>query len=140
MVKINMEIIPVIHVVDNKQLIANVETCVRCGVNKIFLIDHQNDSRFLPAKADVIKSIHKDLWIGVNMLGYDIKELLINADGFDLLNRTDALWSDEGLTELDMDELRDIEIRNTYEGQFFGGLAFKYQKQPDQGHEVFFVQ
>lgn len=127
-----MEIIPVIHVVNNEQVFDNVEICKRNGINKIFLIDHCSDGkRSLPSYSEEIRERY-GLWVGVNLLGQDIEKLLIKAEEWDLLNfKTDAIWSDDGLTHFDMDKLMDIEYKNTYNGQFFGGLAFKYQKQPD---------
>ncbi len=125
-----MEIIPVIHIVDNKQVFTNVETCVKCGINKIFLIDHSGSERSLPSYSEEIKADYK-LWVGINLLGHDIKKILTRAEEWALFNfHTDAIWSDEDLSHLSVDELLDIKSKITYKGEYFGGLAFKYQRQP----------
>lgn len=125
-----MEIIPVIHIVNDKQVFTNVEICKLNGIKKIFLIDHIGIDRSLPSYSEEIKDKY-GLWVGINLLGEDIEKILTRADEWYLLNKTDAIWSDDGLTHFDMDKLMEIDCKNRYEGQFFGGLAFKYQKQPE---------
>jgi 2-keto-3-deoxy-6-phosphogluconate aldolase len=47
MKKINTEIIPVIHMINENQVLTNVETCLSCGIEKIFIINHQTTSEEL---------------------------------------------------------------------------------------------
>jgi len=35
-----MEIIPVIHIIDEHQVVENIRTILNCGINKVFFIDH----------------------------------------------------------------------------------------------------
>jgi 2-keto-3-deoxy-6-phosphogluconate aldolase len=41
---IKTEIIPVIHMINQNQVLTNVKTCVESGVNKVFIINHQSPS------------------------------------------------------------------------------------------------
>lgn len=64
------------------------------------------------------------------MLGYSSVDLITRPDGGLFLNNVDAIWSDDDLSFLDKAKLFEIKEKRTFKGQFFGGLAFKYQKQP----------
>jgi len=133
-----MEIIPVIHIIDEHQVVENIRTILNCGINKVFFIDHNGGYKrpimfAKDCKYNVKKWCGTDLWVGVNMLGCDAKKLLCGEEirniSYDL-SGIDGLWSDDGLSHLTETELLDIKANITYKGQFFGGLAFKYQSQP----------
>lgn len=55
MKKINTEIIPVIHMINENQVLTNVETCLSCGIEKIFIINHQTTSEELIKCAERVK-------------------------------------------------------------------------------------
>jgi hypothetical protein len=82
------------------------------------LISHSQDNDYLLKTAIKVKAEYPDLWVGVNFLGYK---------PWDALNmympKIDGLWIDETLST-------DIWDKRKYHGMVFGGLAFKYQKQP----------
>lgn len=52
---IKTEIIPVIHMINQNQVLTNVKTCVESGVNKVFIINHQSPSNELIKCASYIK-------------------------------------------------------------------------------------
>ncbi len=117
-----MEIIPVIHVLDDVQVYKNIDTCVECGIQKIFLICHSDYRRSLVELAKEVKSKYK-LWVGINLLGVETDYLLTETN----LDGIDGLWCDDGLSHLSKKQLTEIKGCREFRGMFFGGLAFKYQ-------------
>ncbi len=112
------EIIPVIHKISDEQVKTNIETCLSCGINKIFLIDHGSyDFRTLLNNAISLKEEY-GIWIGVNFLG------LKTIDSIALDIPIDGMWCDSTLS------IADSLAYRKFKGQLFGGLAFKYQPQP----------
>lgn len=116
---IKTEIIPVIHMVNEKQVFDNVETCKQCGIEKVFLINHVVSVRDLLDCAHRVKSKYPDMWVGVNMLGTPTHIALSNT-----LEGIDGLWCDATIGAIEAKKVRQ------FKGMFFGGLAFKYQPQP----------
>lgn len=113
------ELIPVIHMVNENQVLTNVKTCVECGIKKVFLINHVVTIADLIKCAESVRQEYPKLWIGLNLLGTTTEDA-ISQD----LKGIDGLWCDASIT-ID----RVMEYRN-FKGMFFGGLAFKYQPQP----------
>lgn len=118
-----MEIIPVIHMLNEKQVFANVDTCLDCDIKKIFLINHQVMNEELLHTAFQVKKQHSKLWVGINLLGLSTKESL-NLD-----IPVDGMWCDETISE------KEANCRK-FQGIFFGGIAFKYQPQPKSLEEA----
>jgi 2-keto-3-deoxy-6-phosphogluconate aldolase len=56
--KVNTELIPVIHMVNEDQVLTNVETCLSCGIKKVFIINHQTTSEELIKCAKKIKEVY----------------------------------------------------------------------------------
>lgn len=112
------EIIPVIHMLNQNQVITNVKTCIDCGIKKVFLINHSVSRDELIDCAFRVKKEYPKLWVGINMLGIPTK----NALNYEF--KLDGLWCDESITSFDAQLVRN------FKGMFFGGLAFKYQPQP----------
>lgn len=119
--KMKTEIIPVIHKIDDSQVKSNVETCLSCDIKKVFIIDHNISKpkvyEDLIKTAQTVKWDYK-MWVGVNLLGVST----VKALSHDIL--VDALWCDESISPTMAKRYRE------FKGQFFGGLAFKYQPQP----------
>lgn len=115
---INTELIPVIHMIDERQVFINLDTCFKHDINKVFLINHRVGVRALLNCAELVKKAHPKLWLGVNMLG----EHPLTAISQDLLY--EGMWLDETITSGVSRELR------KFRGMLFTGLAFKYQPQP----------
>ena len=110
------ELIPVIHMTSLEQVFRNVEICVKCGIEKVFLINHVVTVNEVLYAAREVKSEYPDLWIGVNLLGVDTESAIkLN----DIL--IDGLWCDGTITK---------DYNRNFNGIIFGGLAFKYQRQP----------
>lgn len=115
---IKTEIIPVIHIINTNQLFKNIQTCLECGIEKVFLIDHHSPKLFLLLEdVEDVKMVYPNLWVGINALGDKASELIM----LDL--PVDGLWCDDSVT---IEEYNQKQFKGTY----FGGLAFKYQPQP----------
>jgi len=119
-----IKIIPVIHYNNNKQLNTNVQTCLKFGINDVFLIDHACDNENLIDEAKTLKMNYPNLWVGVNLLGVKT----VDALQYNLEN-IDGLWSDQTISIDDFS-------KRTFNGLYFGGLAFKYQPQPTDLEEA----
>jgi hypothetical protein len=115
--KVNTELIPVIHMVNEDQVLTNVETCLSCGIKKVFIINHQTTSEELIKCAKKIKEVYPVLWVGVNMLDKYVEDAILYEFEFD------GLWCDQSI------KLEDYKYRK-FKGMLFTGLAFKYQPQP----------
>jgi len=111
------ELIPVIHMVNQNQVMTNVKTCVESGVQKIFIINHQTTSNELISCANKVKETYPNLWIGLNMLDVQAKDAILYEFDFD------GLWCDQSIKP------DDYKWRK-FKGMLFSGLAFKYQPQP----------
>jgi len=109
------ELIPVIHMTSLEQVFKNVETCIKCGIKKVFLINHVVTAFEVLDAARKVKSKYPDLWVGINLLG------LSTSAAMALSESVDGLWVDGTISIHDIRE---------FKGLLFGGLAFKYQKQP----------
>jgi len=111
---VKTEIIPVIHMLNQNQVITNINTCIECGIEKVFLINHSVSITELIECAKSMKVIYPNMWIGVNMLGLTPEQSLLRDTGLD------GLWCDATVNTTE----------RGFKGMVFGGLAFKYQKQP----------
>ena len=111
------EIIPVIHMVNHNQVMTNVDTCITCGIEKVFLINHQVSSEELIKCGLHVKEKYPKLWVGVNMLDKYAEDAIMYEFNFD------GLWCDQTI------EAHSIMDRR-FTGMLFTGLAFKYQPQP----------
>lgn len=126
MQQIKTEIIPVIHVEDLEQTCASIDICRSLDINKVFLISHGTlDYNGLINLAREIKVQYPKLWIGINLLDINANQAIsLN------LNFIDALWIDGSIS------VDDYKLFRKFKGLHFGGLAFKYQRQPDNLEEA----
>ena len=129
-------ILPVIHVIDHDQTASNIETLVDAGVSGCFLINHDfGVDRFLPIIRS-IRSCYTDFWIGLNFLA------VTGRDAFPVLAalakqgcRIDAYWADDARInecedqQIEADEIQNIRQKTGWNGLYFGGTAFKKQRE-----------
>lgn len=134
---------PVIHVVDEAQVIRNVEIAIGEGAQGVFLINHDfGVEPFLP----LIRSAREAfpyLWLGVNFLA-------VTGEGaFPILGKleaedcpVDAYWADdaridERRADDDQEEAETISAvrqESGWSGVYFGGTAFKKQREVAPEH------
>lgn len=130
-------VLPVIHVQDSAQALANVRIAVREGAQGVFLINHDFPyPAFLPIIQDVRRAF-PTLWLGVNFLA------VTGQEAFPVLARlagegcpVDAYWADDAC----IDERRGVTDQpaaaaiaharrdSGWKGLYFGGTAFKKQR------------
>lgn len=125
--------LPVIHVVDAVQTLRNVRIAFANGADGIFLINHECSFERLLSIYHVARTIFPKAWIGLNFLDLDpIQSLSVVPQD------ANALWVDSMRIDLnDQDPVRHARRCNEFRrspasrwhGEFFGGVAFKYQPQ-----------
>lgn len=113
-----LEIIPVIHIQNYEQVLTNVRICVDVGIEKVMLICMSGNDYLTEESHKIVVSQYPDLWVGCNFLGKGAIEALSTFQG-------DGLWTDQTITKERLGDKR------KFSGLYFGGVAFKYQTQPE---------
>lgn len=112
------------------------------GADGVFLINQGMSTRELLALLPSIRARHPDLWLGINLLGYEPEEIIALPEAVLL----DGVWADDaGVDSLDAATAAAAAGRWTeacrrtgWKGLYFGGTAFKTQTpiRDDQLPEV----
>lgn len=130
-------IVPVIHILNWEQTKYNVDLCVNNGINKVFLINHSvgyDSLDKLTNFAGAIKTTYPELWVGCNYLQLSTREAMTYVKNLNSKNFTqiDGLWTDNAHISVEDASLNEADLINAHKinGLYFGGVAFKYQKQP----------
>ncbi len=133
-------VLPVIHVLDERQAANNIDIAMREGAQGVFLINH--DFNFIELKPILveIRQLYPSLWIGVNFLGVKTKDAFkhlssLSQNGCEI----DGYWADNaGIDErvsLDKqvvaEEIKAAREASGWIGLYFGGTAFKFQRFVD---------
>ena len=129
---------PVIHVLDNAQVEANIAIAIGEGAQGVFLINHDfSVERFLPI-IRTARETFPHLWLGVNFLA------VTGKDAFPTLGRlaadgcvVDAYWADDACIDEhrarddqeDALAIAEARERSGWNGLYFGGTAFKKQRE-----------
>lgn len=127
-------LLPVIHPVGRDEALASIRVVHDAGVKGIFLIDQgMREDEVLRLIVEV-RARYPSLWIGVNLLARRPADALAAAlDGCG--GRIDGIWSDNaGIDEHASTQPRAdafVEVRRArgWDGLYFGGVAFKYQRE-----------
>lgn len=125
-------VLPVIHVASEAQAIRNAEIAWSAGCDGIFLINHGIGHGELLAIHAAVAARGPGRWIGVNCLDLDPGSAFAALNG-----RVDGLWVDnaridERTTDQPAADAIDRARRSSgWGGLYFGGVAFKYQRQVD---------
>lgn len=119
-----VEIIPVIHIVDDEQVFSNIEVCLQQGVTKVMLINMRGSGdKVTRTMLTQVKRTYHDLWVGINLLGSGVVEMIAHPmEG----TVPEAVWSDRLLHSLEVEKAGG----RKFGGMLFGGFYFKYQAQP----------
>ena len=129
---------PVIHVLDQKQALANINHVVRLGAPGVFLINHDFPvTDFLPM-LHAIRAECPDVWMGVNFLAQP------GRVAFPILGRlaaegcmVDAYWADDACmderqpSQTEAEAIAAIRAASGWQGRYFGGVCFKKQRPVD---------
>jgi hypothetical protein len=131
-------VLPVIHVLDTPRTVENVRILVGEGAAGCFLINHDFG---VPQFEPIIRGVREafpSLWMAVNFLavtGRDAFPVLGNlqADGC----QVDGYWADDAriaeLSEIqrEADVIDKARKTSGWQGLYFGGTAFKKQREVD---------
>jgi uncharacterized protein len=123
-------VLPVIHVETFEQTLRNVQIAHEEDCDGVFLINHSIDHGDLLGIYGEIRSRFPEWWIGVNCLGLLPQDVFrhVNAD-------VSGIWVDNAMID-ERTEIQDnaariqsARIESGFTGLYFGGIAFKYQRQ-----------
>lgn len=131
-------LLPVIHVVSEKQALENAQILSQENVRGSFLIsmDGMPNSKLLEIHSRV-KSEYPKLWLGINLLTTSVKRVFEKID-----NRVDGVWTDNAMihegsqAQKDAQEIVEARIKSGWDGLYFGGIAFKGQRKVDNPASV----
>ncbi len=129
-------ILPVIHVISHDQTARNIDKLIDAGISGCFLINHDFDvNRFLPTIRS-IRTHYPNFWLGLNFLavtGHDAFPVLATLANQGC--RIDAYWADDARIDerkdeqIEANEIQNIRQQTGWDGLYFGGTAFKKQRQ-----------
>ena len=133
-------VLPVIHVIDGVQTNRNIRIAMEGGCKGVFLINHDfGVEEFLPIIRNA-RSEFSEFWIGVNFLAVTGKVAFpvlaeLEKDGI----RIDGYWGDDARIEESLSadeqtearEILEVKQRVNWNGLYFGGTAFKKQREVD---------
>ena len=134
-------VLPVIHVIDFEQTQRNIDVVIDEGAPGCFLINHDfGIDEFLP----IIKKVRENyptLWFGVNFLGESADRAIPILDDLQEVHDcdVDAYWADNARIDesakledqIEAAETSEIQISSDWQGLYFGGVAFKKQREVD---------
>jgi len=128
-------LLPVVHPVSREAALVAVEVAIGAGADGVFLIDQGLHEREVVALIGEIYRRHPALWVGINLLSRSPADAL--AFALVATGRIDGIWSDNaGIDERAAPadqacakDFVDARQRLGWRGLFFGGVAFKYQRE-----------
>lgn len=130
-------VLPVIHFLNRSTAVDQAAVAFSCGADGVFLISHHGaGTDELIAVGQAIKAQHADKLVGINFLGKDAYESLLEVASAKL----DMVWTDDpgvsskGITD-DGNWCKSALMREGAKWPlFFGSVAFKYQRtEPHPG-------
>jgi predicted TIM-barrel enzyme len=123
-------ILPVIHVKNQRQATHNVKIARDANTDGVFLINYGMSSTELLSIHRTVVAEHGDWWVGVNCLGKSPVEI------FGCIDDTVAgVWVDNAMIQEkeemqpEAERVLDARKKTGWPGLYFGGIAFKYQRQ-----------
>jgi len=125
-------ILPVIHVESLDQALRNAQIARQAGCDGVFLINHTGSYADLLAVHHAVFNEFPDWWIGVNCLDLRPEQL------FEKINEEVAgVWVDNARIDEQAErqeiaeQIAAARSESGWQGLYFGGVAFKYQRQVD---------
>lgn len=125
-------VLPVIHASSLEQVNYNAQISKDAGADGVFIINHSIRVDQLWSFAKHIAKLYPDWFIGVNCLGQDPLRTLST-----ITKNISGIWVDNA--EIDENQINQEfagnlwyyrqETRQDWPGLYFGGVAFKYQKE-----------
>jgi uncharacterized protein len=127
-------LLPVIHPVDEATAMESVRVAHAAGVKGIFLINQGMSSEQVLELVMVVRARYPELWIGLNLLGVRPAQVLERGLAA-CEGRVDGIWADNAHVEEGAavqpvaQELVTARRAHGWNGLYFGGVAFKYQRE-----------
>ncbi|MCK5536162.1 MAG: hypothetical protein KAI79_05000 [Bacteroidales bacterium] len=125
-------VLPVIHVESSEQAIENCRIALDSGAHGVFLINHHYLYEHLLEVYNSVRKIFPDAWIGLNFLDLSPYEAMLTTP-----LSVNGIWTDNALIDenkkdqpLANEVIKVIKSRK-WKGLYFGGVAFKYQRNVD---------
>jgi predicted TIM-barrel enzyme len=122
-------VLPVIHVVAEAQALRNAAIARDAGADGVFLINHSIPWEELLKIHYAVVSSFSDWWVGVNLLDVQPAAVFWQID-----SKVAGVWVDNAMIQekrLGQPEAQMVlesQRSMRYEGLYFGGVAFKYQR------------
>lgn len=122
-------VLPVIHVEQMDQALRNADIARGLGADGVFLINHSISSAALLRVCQGVRDRFGDWWVGVNCLDLTPEEAFrrIGPD-------VSGLWVDNAMVDERSEgqpaaeHIRSAREASGWQGLYFGGVAFKYQR------------
>ena len=119
--------LPVIHVISPEQALENTKIAVGGGADGVFLINHHGTYHDLLVAYKEVRNRFPSFWIGLNFLDLGLAAISRIPQDADGLWVDDAGIDDQGVND-DAFHFRNIRRDSSWQGLYFGGVAFKGQR------------
>ena len=122
-------LLPVIHVESLDQTLRNARIAFEAGCDGLFLINHGMSYRELLEIHGATLREFPNRWMGVNCLDLSAEEVFRR-----ITSTVAGVWVDNAMVDertedlADAQSVRNAQLRSGWEGLYFGGVAFKYQR------------
>ncbi len=124
--------LPVVHVLNLEQTMRQMEIVFQNGADGVFLIGHGIRYNELFDIYSQVRDTYPYNWIGLNCLDLAPLEMFLRIP-----KGVNGIWVDNAYIneELDINEqkyplkVKNLINKNKWNGLYFGGVAFKYQKR-----------
>jgi uncharacterized protein len=132
-------LLPVIHPISRADALRAVSVAHAAGVPGVFLIDQGMSERDVLALARMGHETYPSLWIGLNLLSRTAGKTLTTT--YNRGWRVDGIWSDwagideqrvMGSSHPEAEAFLNVRRTASWDGLYFGGVAFKYQREVAQ--------
>ena len=129
-------LLPVIHPISRDAALESIRVVQACGVKGVFLIDQGMSERDVLQLVRDVRDQHPSLWIGLNLLSRTAAKTLTTT--YNRGWRVDGIWSDWagieenrvlGSSHPTAEAFMNARRAASWEGLYFGGVAFKYQRE-----------
>jgi len=124
--------LPVVHVLNLEQTMSQLKIAFSNNVDGVFLIGHGIRYNELFDIYSQVREVYPKNWIGLNCLDLAPLEMFLRIPP-----GVNGVWVDNAYIDEELDikdqqyplQVKNLIIKNKWDGLYFGGVAFKYQKR-----------